>query len=71
MRACVVHRDDGTLAFRQEMSEQQNRALFEFDIVRRGHGDLRMAKHPLRRDQPEAGIDLRAEFLSECMQWRA
>jgi hypothetical protein len=47
------------------MSEPQDRALLDFDIVCRGHGDLRMAKHSLGSDQSEAGVYLASEFFSE------
>ena len=50
------------------MPEPENRALFDLDIVRCGHGDVRVTKHPLRRDQAEAGVYLRAEFLPERVQ---
>ena len=45
------------------MSEAQDGACFDLDVVRSGHGNLGMTKHPLRGDQAEAGVDLAPEFL--------
>ena len=53
------------------MPESEDRALFDFDVVRRGHGNLGMTEHPLGRDQAKAGVYLRAEFLPERVQRRA
>jgi hypothetical protein len=42
VRACVVHRDDGTFALCKEMAATEDRALFAFDVVGGGHRDVRM-----------------------------
>ena len=53
------------------MSEAEDGALFDLDVVRCSHGNLGMTKHPLHGDQAETGVYLRAEFLPEGVERRA
>jgi hypothetical protein len=53
------------------MGETQNRSLLVLDVVRGGRVDVRVAQHLLRCREPEAAVDLRAEFLSKGVQRRA
>jgi hypothetical protein len=47
------------------MSEAENGALFVFDVMGGCHRNVGVAQHFACGGQPIAGVDLRAEFLSQ------
>jgi hypothetical protein len=64
-RLGLVQRDNGALAFRQEMSEAEHRSLFVLDVVHRCHANVSMTQHFLSSGPPIASIDLGAVFLAQ------
>ena len=64
-------RHDGPLSAPQETPEAQDRALLVLDVVAGGHGHAAMTQRLARGKEPVAGVDLRAEFLAQRVEWLA